>query len=534
MSPFRPCLRERRFASRLRALVLGAVIALVAPAAPARAGAAEAPGAGAAAPGRPPIALILPFVNGSGDPAADWIGAALQDMLNVDLWYVGGLHTWDLPNMVGQTQQPPAALAVEDPAEVQKLTAKLGTDVVIAGRYRLAGDQITPRARLIRPAPAGAPLERSATGPVAGLTELASRLALALLDAAQIPVSADEKDRIEIPKTKSLDALRANGLGFEAYTRYGIKHDEATLKASIRLFEEAVKADPSYAEALNNLAWAQFVAGDHAPAIQNFERAVSLRVDLIDALIGLGKTKLAANPRDVSALPPLEAAVRLNPSLAGHRLELAEALEALGGVPRAQRELEAAERIVADRIPYMEASIHLRQAGLLLAKGDMDAAAARFRRAREAFRVSGSKAGEVGSLRALGDLAAERRDFTAARGYYGEALTLIKQLGDRRGEGMLQNSMGMAALHGGDRAAAERFFTDGLQIYRDAGDKGGQILGLFNLGSVVAAGGDLSRAQQLLLEALLLARQVGDQRAEEAVQERLKQIRGAMEKEDGT
>ena len=108
--------------------------------------------AAAPPPSAPPsIALVLPFVNGTGDARLDWIGVALQDAINIDLWYVGALHTWDLPNMVGQSKETPSALAVDEPAGAAKLAATLRADLVFAGRYRAAGDQITVTARLIRP-----------------------------------------------------------------------------------------------------------------------------------------------------------------------------------------------------------------------------------------------------------------------------------------------------------------------------------------------------------------------------------------------
>ncbi|HEY7678677.1 MAG TPA: hypothetical protein VIG69_16510, partial [Candidatus Methylomirabilis sp.] len=355
---------------RLPRLLITLALTLGLPAAAGPAGAAEP----APPPGRPLIAVVLPFANGTGDPGLDWIGVALQDAINVDLWYVGALHTWDLPNMVGQLKQPPLSLAVDDPAAVTKLAARLGADLAVSGRYRMAGDQVTVTSRLARGGAGGPPAERTGTTPLGALTALAGRQILELLDEAKVPVSADERARILIPKTRSADALRANAQGFEAYVRYGLEHDEAPLRESLKLYETAVKADAGYAEAWNNLAWAQFVAEEYAEAVPNFDRAISLRVDLVDALVGLGKTKLAANPEDASAAPPLEAAVRLNPSLAGHRLELAEALEVLGQEDRAAKELNAAERIVAGRIPHIEGSIQLRLAGLQFRKGDVSGA----------------------------------------------------------------------------------------------------------------------------------------------------------------
>jgi tetratricopeptide (TPR) repeat protein len=501
------------------------------------AGARPSAAADAAAPPpspAPPIVLVLPFVNGTGDAGLDWIGVALQDAVNIDLWYVGALHTWDLPNMVGQSKEAPSALAVDDPAAAAKLAGTLRADLVFAGRYRSAGDQIAVTARLIRLGDAGPPAEQTGSAPLGQLTDLISKLVLALLDQAKVAVGTEERARILITKTRSAAALQTNARGFEAYARYGLKQDEALLKESLQLFERAVQADAGYAEAWNNLAWAQFVAREYAKAVANFERAIGLRLDLVDALVGLGKTKLSARPDDQSALPPLEAAARLNPNLAGHRLELAEALELQGQGARALQELEAAERIVKGRIPYLEANVHLKMAGLLMRKGDPAGAAARLEQARDVYRVAGSKVGEAGALRAMGDLAAGRRDFAAARRYYTEALALVKQLGDRRGEGLLLNALGMAALNGGEASAAERHFSEGLTASRDAGDKSAQALLLFNLGLVVAAQGDLGRAQGLLFEALLLVRQLGDDEAEKTIQERLKQIRDALGDRDAT
>lgn len=67
-----------------------------------------------------------------------------------------------------------------------------------------------------------------------------------------------------------------------------------------RAFAEAVKLDPSLANAWNGLGWSRFNAGQTEPAIEAFKQAVELQPDHPAALNGLGQAYQAMGDLDES------------------------------------------------------------------------------------------------------------------------------------------------------------------------------------------------------------------------------------------
>ena len=150
----------------------------------------------------------------------------------------------------------------------------------------------------------------------------------------------------------------------------GVRHDE-----------EAVRLQPNYAEAINNVGVAMFGLGRVADAIGHYERAVHLRPDLVEPhanlanalreagrlpeAIAQGEIAIKLKPdaaeahynlgralheagRAADAKPRYQEALRLNPSLAEAHSGLADALADLGRMPDALAEYEQALKLKPD------------------------------------------------------------------------------------------------------------------------------------------------------------------------------------------
>jgi tetratricopeptide (TPR) repeat protein len=103
-------------------------------------------------------------------------------------------------------------------------------------------------------------------------------------------------------------------------------------------FEEELKIDPRNGPAEYELGEMARQARQWDAAIEHFKRAASFDPELVDALIGLGKS-LVSGGRPKDAVEPLERAVRLQPANPNAHYQLSFAYRRLGRDQEAAREL---------------------------------------------------------------------------------------------------------------------------------------------------------------------------------------------------
>ncbi|MBR9980123.1 MAG: tetratricopeptide repeat protein [Desulfatitalea sp.] len=107
--------------------------------------------------------------------------------------------------------------------------------------------------------------------------------------------------------------------------------------AAIEIFQE-IKQDVLYATpqfAYSNLGYAYYQKQDFATAIEYYREALKLQADLLNALVGMGRTHLALN-QGRQALPYLEQARRTSPKVAEVHFLLGEAYLLTGQNPQAR------------------------------------------------------------------------------------------------------------------------------------------------------------------------------------------------------
>src|SRR5207244_13655797 len=96
------------------------------------------------APSGPVVSLaILPFRNASGDPALDWLGSSMAEMLSTDVGQSSQLRTVS-PNRLHQifTDLHYSSATVLDPAAIRRVADFSSADRVVWGQYARFGDQI--------------------------------------------------------------------------------------------------------------------------------------------------------------------------------------------------------------------------------------------------------------------------------------------------------------------------------------------------------------------------------------------------------
>ncbi len=175
----------------------------------------------------------------------------------------------------------------------------------------------------------------------AGLARLILALALLL---APWPVQADQRDPALPPlfeRLKAADAVDGPLIEDQIWAIW-FRHpdrvvasllDEGVVLMSRRRWAEAldrfdqiVRLAPDFAEGWNKRATAHYLLGDLERSVLDIQRTLALEPRHFGALAGLGQVYLRLD-RPAASLQALEAALRINPTMAGVR-RLVEELHA--------------------------------------------------------------------------------------------------------------------------------------------------------------------------------------------------------------
>jgi DNA-binding winged helix-turn-helix (wHTH) protein/tetratricopeptide (TPR) repeat protein len=191
----------------------------------------------------PRTIAVLDFLNVSGDAEVAWLSAGIAETVTNDLRAIDALRVIDrslLPKVA-----PTSGL--------DQLPAS-GVNLVVAGGFQRAGDQLRITARVLDTATRGVVARAKTDGALADVFHLQDRLVLELSSALQIGVTPAARERISARETASLDAYRALTEGRLKLERL----DAAQVPAAIADFERALALDEQYALAHVGLAHAHF------------------------------------------------------------------------------------------------------------------------------------------------------------------------------------------------------------------------------------------------------------------------------------
>ncbi len=479
---------------------------------------------------------ILPFRNSSGDPAFDWLGSSLADMLSTDVGQSGGLRTVSPTNVhqiFSDLRISPATPL--DTATIRRVADFSNADRVVWGQYAKFGDQIRIDAALqdiknnrIVPLKIEVPSEKEIPRAVDQLAEsIREKLALPENVLKELKASSFQ------PDSRSVEALRDydQGIGFQ---RSG-KNLEAQ-----KQFEAATKADPNFALAFSNLAQSYSSLGYDSEAEQSAQRAVDLSQNLPETekyLISAVRSHITKNYPE--AIKAYENLAKASPDNTDVQSALARVYEDAGDFVKAresyqkllsvtpkdvtailelgrvttdsgdpQGSLELLNRayslsIQVDNEEQKAASLHAMAIAYRMLGKPADA----LRNEQEAiaiWRHVGQKRGLASSLNEMANAQALLGKTKDALGNFQQALEMRREIGDKRGLGDTFADMGNFVADHGDHDQALKMYKEGLQIERDIGNQGMQATLLNNIGSVYSEKGQYEDALTYFQQALQL------------------------------
>jgi tetratricopeptide (TPR) repeat protein len=461
-------------------------------------------GAGVPAPSADAASLaILPFRNATGDPALDWLGDGLAEMLRSDVGQSASLRTVSSDRV----HQILRDLRLAPGAQVEEVTlrriAEFGNaETLVWGQFAKLGEQIRIDATV-------RDFERHSTASLKAEAASEAELLAAIGGLASevrnsLGVSRAGRRELEeqafLPSSSSIVALRHYNEGL-ALLRAG-----NNLEAVTQL-EASVEEDPSFALAHSKLAQAYGRLGRSEKASEASRRAVELADGLPDAERYLILAQHAAlSGDDEAGIDAYSNLLRMHPNDPDLHYELGVLYEAQGDFDQAREELG-----VALQADPRNVTAQLALGRVLIKSGNAQDALAPLNQALSLAIQADNAEAKANTLQALGVAYKFLGRPDDALANFRESLAIKREIGDRRGAAASLSEIAALQRLAGDRDGARESYNEAIAVRRDIGDDQGLGLLLLRRGDLEAAGGNSEQALADMREALRIQIEIGDE-----------------------
>jgi serine/threonine-protein kinase len=284
---------------------------------------------------------VLPFVNDSSDPDAEYISDGITESIINKLSQLPKLKVMSR-NAVFRYKGRRV-----DPQEVGR---SLGVGAVLTGRVLKVGEKMIIKAELVNVSDGaqlwGAEYDKDFSDIFAVQEEISRKISERL----KVKLTGADEERLSKRYTNDTEAYQLYLKGRYFWN----KRDEAGLRAGIKYFREAEEKDPSYALAYAGLADSYALLcdigaaapNDHMPnAREAAQRALDIDPDLAEGYTSRAFVKLAYDWDWRGAEADFRRALELNPRYATAHQWYASYLTQMGKYDLARREIEQAQTL---------------------------------------------------------------------------------------------------------------------------------------------------------------------------------------------
>jgi TolB-like protein len=283
---------------------------------------------------------VLPFANMSPDPNDEYFADGMTEELIDRLAQVKGIEVIARTSVMSYKKKDKKAV---------EIAKELLVGSLVEGSVRKAGNRVRVTAQLINPATEGHLWSSHYDGTLDDIFAVQSEIAEKVAGELKVQLLEPEKRTLEEKPTDNMEAYNSFLRGRELF-REG---SEPSLRQALKLFENAVELDPSYARAHVGVAEChQWLANGGyeprdamLPAVKaSLKRALELDPDLAEAHASLALLDFFEDD-----VPGTEAearrALELNPSLPEAYSTLFEVASIKGESEEMVRDIEAAYRL---------------------------------------------------------------------------------------------------------------------------------------------------------------------------------------------
>ena len=446
---------------------------------------------------------ILPFRNSSGDPALDWLGSSMAEMLSTDVGQSASLRTVSsdrLHQVLKDLHIDPNSQL--DPQTLRQLGEFSNAQTLVWGQYVKVGDTIRIDATLqdlkqqrTSTLKAEAPSEKD-------LLAAVDRLAQSIRENLALPADSitELKAQAFRPSSKSIDALRDYNQGIDL-VRQG-NNLEAQKK-----FEAATTEDPEFALAFSRLAQTYSSLGYDTETDRYVRRSAELSANLPAAekyLIEANNARIQNNTE--KAIASYENLAKVAPEDLDIQFALGSLYEDANQFDKAS---EHYARVLEQDPKYVDAL--LASGRIQIKSGNPEKSLDFLNRALSLAVTMDNKEEKATILHAMGVAYGVMDKPDEALRNYAQSLEIKRAIGDKRGVAVSLNETAQAQVALGQPTAALASYNEALQIRRDIGDKLGVADTLMDLGNLYSDRGDQDQSLKLYKEALQIYRDLGNE-----------------------
>ena len=285
---------------------------------------------------------VLPFRNVESDPSEDYFAAGMTSALITGLAKLGNLRVISL---VPYESKGP--INVPDLETVSRRWPSVTR--VLTGTLLRSGERVRVDAQLIDPKTRAVAWANSYERDTKDVLALESAVAEAIASEIQVNITAEDKRRLQQNR-------RINPAALDAYLRgryFWNRRTEEGLKRSIEYFQQAVAADPAYAQAYSGLADSYSllasieIAGMPPNTAMPLAKAAALKAlemdpSLPEGHVSLAYVKLSYDWDLRGAREEFARALALNPASATARHWYSHYFIAAGELGKATEQMQAA------------------------------------------------------------------------------------------------------------------------------------------------------------------------------------------------
>ncbi len=284
---------------------------------------------------------ILPFVNGSQNPNAEYLSDGLTESV------ISSLS--QLPNLKVMSRSAVFRYKGQN-VDPQEIGRRLGVGAVLTGTVDQIGDSLVIKTELIDVSDGSRLWGEQYNRKISDLITVQQEISWKISKKLRLRLTGEEEKRMTKHYTENTEAYQLYLKGRYFWN----KRDKESLNNGIKSFEEAIRIDPGYALAYSGMADSYALLADIgavAPldamprAKAAAERAIELDNELAEGYTSLGFVKLAYDWNWPAAERDFKRAIELNPNYATAHQWYASYLLQMGRFDDATEEIKRAQQL---------------------------------------------------------------------------------------------------------------------------------------------------------------------------------------------
>ncbi len=213
---------------------------------------------------------VMDFRNLTGERGIDWLSIGIAETLTHKLKEIGELEVVEHSEIRKVLEHLRMRM---ETGLYEKVARILDVDFLVVGAFQISDEEIRITARMVEVETGRILKSTMVTGSLSDIFKLQDHLTFATADTLEIRVKTKVKKRIMRKPTDKLSA-------YEWFSK-GCDYDDhvATYDQAIFSYQKALKIDPHYADAYNNLGVLYYKKGKYREAIEELKKATEITPD---------------------------------------------------------------------------------------------------------------------------------------------------------------------------------------------------------------------------------------------------------------